>query len=82
MQMEKDVERLAMRTQKELVLLHRETAERPTNTVLWLNARSWVSSHHHIQCSKRMFSRRSQYRIVSRLFTKSVTTFQVHFNIV
>lgn len=61
--MEKDVERLAMRTQKELVLLHKEGADRPNNTVLWLNARTWVSSHHHIQCSKRMFSRRSQYRI-------------------
>ncbi|KAL0276282.1 UNVERIFIED_CONTAM: hypothetical protein PYX00_003887 [Menopon gallinae] len=61
--MEKDVERLAMRTQKELVLLHRENAERPNNTVQWLNARSWVSSHHHIQCNKRMFLKRSQYRI-------------------
>ncbi|KAK6631772.1 hypothetical protein RUM43_013836 [Polyplax serrata] len=61
--MEKDVERLAVRTQKELVLLHRENTERPSNTVLWLNARTWVSSHHHIKCSKRMFSRRSQFRI-------------------
>lgn len=64
-QMEKDVERLAVRTQKELVLLHRENTERPSNTVLWLNARTWVSSHHHIKCSKRMFSRRSQFRIVT-----------------
>lgn len=61
---EKEIERLAMRTQKELVLLHKEGGERPHNTVAWLNMRSWVSSHHHILCSKRMFSRRSLYRIV------------------
>lgn len=63
---EREVERLAMRTQKELVLLHKEqSGQRPTNTVQWLNMRSWVSCHHHIQCPKRMFSRKSQYRIVS-----------------
>lgn len=62
---EREVERLVMRTQKELVLLHKEqSGQRPTNTVQWLNMRSWVSSHHHIQCPKRMFTRRSQYRIV------------------
>ncbi|XP_071442905.1 neuropathy target esterase sws isoform X1 [Hetaerina americana] len=61
--MEKEVERLAIRTQKELVLLHREGGERPTNTVEWLNMRSWVSCHHHIQCPKRMFSRKSQHRL-------------------
>nr|CAD7438438.1 unnamed protein product [Timema bartmani] len=66
---EKEVERLAIRTQKELVLLHREGADRPKNTVAWLNNRTWVSSHHHIQCSKRMFSRRSQYR-VNELYNK------------
>lgn len=54
---EKEVERLTIRTHKELVLLHREGADRPKNTVAWLNNRSWVSTHHHIQCSKRMFKR-------------------------
>ncbi|XP_015605811.1 neuropathy target esterase sws isoform X1 [Cephus cinctus] len=67
---EREVERLAMRTQKELVLLHREqSGQRPSNTVQWLNMRSWVSSHHHIQCPKRMFTRRSQYRI-NELYSK------------
>ncbi|XP_026669648.1 neuropathy target esterase sws isoform X2 [Ceratina calcarata] len=67
---EREVERLVMRTQKELVLLHREQGgQRPTNTVQWLNMRSWVSSHHHIQCPKRMFTRRSQYRI-NELYSK------------
>ncbi|XP_044593331.1 neuropathy target esterase sws isoform X2 [Cotesia glomerata] len=66
---EREVERLAMRTQKELVLLHKEHGQRPSNTVEWLNMRSWVSSHHHIQCPKRMFTRRSQYRI-NELYSK------------
>ncbi|XP_033229070.1 neuropathy target esterase sws [Belonocnema kinseyi] len=67
---EREVERLAMRTQKELVLLHKEQSGlRPTNTVEWLNMRSWVSSHHHIQCPKRMFTRKSQYRI-NELYSK------------
>ncbi|GLG97715.1 Neuropathy target esterase sws [Gryllus bimaculatus] len=66
---EKEVERLAIRTQKELVLLHRESGDRPNNTVSWLNNRSWVSCHHHIQCPKRMFTRRSQYRI-NELYSK------------
>uniref|UniRef100_A0A6M2DEI5 Neuropathy target esterase sws n=1 Tax=Xenopsylla cheopis TaxID=163159 RepID=A0A6M2DEI5_XENCH len=69
---EKEIERLAMRTQKELVLLHREVLGapcRPQNTVAWLNMRNWVSSHHHIQCPKRMFTRKSQYRI-NELYSK------------
>ncbi|CAL7947839.1 unnamed protein product [Xylocopa violacea] len=67
---EREVERLVMRTQKELVLLHKEqSGQPPTNTVQWLNMRSWVSSHHHIQCPKRMFTRRSQYRI-NELYSK------------
>lgn len=66
---EREIERLVMRTQKELVLLHKEqNGQRPTNTVQWLNMRSWISSHHHIQCPKRMFTRRSQYRIVSNSY--------------
>lgn len=54
-----------MRTQKELILLHREDSDLPSNTVAWLNIRSWVSSHHHIQCPKRIFSKRSVSVIVS-----------------
>lgn len=63
-QIEKEIEKLAIRTQKELVLLHHEGANLPNNTVTWLNMRSWVSSHHHIRCNKRVFSTKSQYRIV------------------
>lgn len=67
--MEREIERVALRTQKELVLLHREVNGKPQNTVAWLNMRSWVSSHHHILCPKRMFSRKSLYRI-NELYSK------------
>ncbi|XP_073832762.1 patatin like phospholipase domain containing sws isoform X1 [Musca autumnalis] len=61
---EREIDRLAMRTQKELVLLYSETdSSKPMNTLQWLNARPWVTKHHHIQCVKRMFTRKSQYRI-------------------
>ncbi|XP_037047391.1 neuropathy target esterase sws isoform X4 [Bradysia coprophila] len=61
---EKEIDKMAMRTQKELVLLHRESANKPpVNTLQWLNLRPWVTNHHHIQCAKRMFTRKSQYRI-------------------
>lgn len=62
---EKDIDKWALRTQKELVLLHRETITRPKNTLQWLNVRPWVTKHHHIECPKRMFTRKSQYKIVS-----------------
>jgi lysophospholipid hydrolase len=61
---EKQLESLAIRTQRELVLLHKEGEQRPSNTVLWLNMRSWCSNHHHIRCPKRMFTRKSQQRMM------------------
>ncbi|XP_063690597.1 patatin-like phospholipase domain-containing protein 7 isoform X4 [Bolinopsis microptera] len=42
---------MSVRAQKELILLHPDTAKEPTNTVAWLNARGWVSSHLHVRCS-------------------------------
>jgi lysophospholipid hydrolase len=56
---EKQLESLTVRTQKELILLHKSTGERPKNTVEWLNIRSWCSSHHHIRCPKKVFLPRS-----------------------
>lgn len=70
--LEREIDRFAIRTAKELVLLHNETTSKdlkPTNTVQWLNMRSWVSKHHHILCPKRMFTRKSQYR-VNDLYSK------------
>ena len=52
---EREIERLAIRTQKELILLYKDANAKPVNTVAWLNMRSWVSSHHHILYSKRMY---------------------------
>ncbi|EDW78358.2 uncharacterized protein Dwil_GK16217, isoform C [Drosophila willistoni] len=61
---EREIDRLAMRTQKELVLLYPETTNaKPANTLSWLNARPWVTKHHHVLCVKRIFTRKSQYRI-------------------
>jgi lysophospholipid hydrolase len=61
---EKQLETIAVRTQKELILLHKEGGDKPRNTVHWLNARSWCSSHHHIQCPPRIFSRKHASRLV------------------
>lgn len=60
---EKQLEHLSIRTQKELVLLHRIDGPRPKNTVQWLNMRDWCSSNHHIRCSKRVFSKRAPSKI-------------------
>ncbi|XP_056642323.1 neuropathy target esterase sws isoform X1 [Diorhabda sublineata] len=69
---EKEIERLAIRTQKELVLLHKENGK-PQNTIAWLNMRTWVSSHHHILCPNRVFARKSVNRI-NELYSKVCTT--------
>ncbi|XP_022650715.1 neuropathy target esterase sws-like isoform X3 [Varroa destructor] len=65
-QLEQQAETIAKRTQKELVLLHREGGPSPSNTVEWLNIRSWCSSHHHLRCPKRIFSKRSKLLDVYR----------------
>ncbi|XP_074654030.1 patatin-like phospholipase domain-containing protein 6 [Tubulanus polymorphus] len=64
--LEKQLENLSVRAQKELVLLHREDVDkpRPGGTVHWLNARGWCSSHHHIRCPKRVFSGRSPEKMM------------------
>ncbi|XP_055938535.1 neuropathy target esterase sws-like isoform X2 [Argiope bruennichi] len=62
-EMEKELEHFAVRTQKELVLLHRDDRIKPRKTVEWLNMRSWCSSHYHIRCPKRMFTKKSPMRL-------------------
>ena len=57
--LEKQLEGIGVRAQKELILLHREDGPKPRNTVQWLSARDWCSSHHHIRCPKRVFSRKA-----------------------
>ncbi|OQR78858.1 neuropathy target esterase sws-like, partial [Tropilaelaps mercedesae] len=65
-QLEQQAESIAKRTQKEFVLLHREGGPNPSNTVDWLNIRSWCSSHHHLRCPKRVFGKRNKLQDVYR----------------
>ncbi len=75
--MEKQLENLAVRAQKELIILHKEkdgVYQPPMRTAEWLNARDWCVSHHHIRCPKRMFTKRSPGRVremYDKLFTKT-----------
>lgn len=65
-QLELHVEQVARRTQKVLVLLHRQDGPPPKGTVRWLNARSYCHAHHHIKAPHRMFhARHSHSKIVS-----------------
>lgn len=70
-EVEAQLENIAVRAQKELILLHREDADTPRRTADWLNARGWCSSHHHIRCPKRVFSRKSKEKskeVYAKLF--------------
>uniref|UniRef100_A0A2C9M5X0 lysophospholipase n=1 Tax=Biomphalaria glabrata TaxID=6526 RepID=A0A2C9M5X0_BIOGL len=61
---EKELESIAVRAQKELILLHKEDTESPKNTAEWLNVRGWLSSHHHIRCPKRVLRSKSPAKTV------------------
>jgi lysophospholipid hydrolase len=43
---------------------------RPTNTVKWLNMRSWCTSHHHIRCPESVFKTSSNEKLVKKFFLK------------
>ncbi|XP_075904420.1 patatin-like phospholipase domain-containing protein 6 isoform X4 [Nelusetta ayraudi] len=62
-ELEQMLENTAVRALKQLVLLHREDGPGPSRTVEWLNMRSWCSGHLHLQCPRRVFSRRSPSRL-------------------
>lgn len=60
-QLEMQLENIGVRSQKELILLHREDPSkgfRTSHTVDWLNARGWICAHHHVRCPKKIFGRR------------------------
>ncbi|XP_023222958.1 neuropathy target esterase-like [Centruroides sculpturatus] len=65
-ELEKQLEHMSIKTQKELILLHRDDGLKPRNTVQWLNMRSWCSSHHHIRCPKRMFAKKSHTKMMDQ----------------
>lgn len=49
----------SVRAQKDLILLYdEETFYKPTQTIDWLNARGWVSAHHHVRCPRKIFKRK------------------------
>ena len=70
--LEKEIDNFAIRAQKELILLHRMDGSRPTNTVKWMNARSWCSSHHHIRCSEKLLNTKTNEKLVKYLKRKIV----------
>jgi lysophospholipid hydrolase len=61
---ERQLEMEAKRVRKELILLHDEDTERPRGTREWLKRRTWISSHFHVKTAKKLFSRRSQSKII------------------
>lgn len=53
--MENEIERIAVRAQKELILLHRMSSSKPKGTARWLKERNWCTFHHHVRCPERVF---------------------------
>ena len=53
--MENEIERIAVRAQKELILLHRMNGLKPKGTAEWLKERNWCTFHHHVRCPERVF---------------------------
>ncbi|CAF0985449.1 unnamed protein product [Adineta ricciae] len=52
---ENEIERIAVRAQKELILLHRMGSLKPKGTAQWLKERNWCTFHHHVRCPERVF---------------------------
>nr|XP_018672895.1 patatin-like phospholipase domain-containing protein 7 isoform X1 [Ciona intestinalis] len=76
--LEAQLEGMAVRALKMLVLLHRPGIIRPTRTVDWLNMRGWLTEHIHIKCPKRLFGRTRKSKMVEyweKLSTKPVDKF-------
>jgi len=57
---EKQLEGMSLRCQKELVLLYKQDSQRPARTADWLNARGYLLSHHHIRCPNYIFRDRKR----------------------
>jgi len=61
--LESQVESMSVRSLKMLVLLHRPGVKRPSGTVEWLNNRSWLTDHTHVQGPARLFARTKPNRL-------------------
>ncbi|XP_031755196.1 neuropathy target esterase isoform X1 [Xenopus tropicalis] len=62
-----------VRALKQLVLLHHTEGPAPSGTVEWINLRSWVSGHFHIQTPRRVFTKRPLHK-VHELYSKVFQT--------
>ncbi|CAI8055933.1 Patatin-like phospholipase domain-containing protein 7 [Geodia barretti] len=56
----RQVEKISIRVQKELVLLHGQGVDHPTGTMKWLNALGWLSSYFHVRCPDYFFIKKLQ----------------------
>lgn len=74
-QVEQLLESLAVRAQKELILLWGEENERPQRTAEWLDVRGWVSSHYHLRAPHRMYIKKSPNKMVPPKDFLFVTSF-------
>nr|CAB3264982.1 patatin-like phospholipase domain-containing protein 7 [Phallusia mammillata] len=77
-ELESQLEGMAVRALKMLVLLHRPNIVRPTRTVEWLNMRGWLNNHIHIKGPKRLFARTRKSKLEEyweKLIEKSVDRF-------
>ncbi|KHJ40315.1 hypothetical protein D918_09621 [Trichuris suis] len=61
---EQQLEKLAVRAQKELILLWEDTIKNPKRTAEWLDLRGWVSSHYHIRFRKYLFRQRDPHKLL------------------
>ena len=57
--LEQQLNKLATRTRKELVLLYFDENAHPKNTAEWRSRREWCSTHYHVRCPKKLLTRTS-----------------------
>ncbi|KRZ21810.1 Neuropathy target esterase [Trichinella pseudospiralis] len=63
-EIEKELENLTVRAQKELILLWHDSTDRPRRTAEWLDLHGWVSSHYHVRFRDRVFRQRNPKRML------------------
>ncbi|KRX22648.1 Neuropathy target esterase sws [Trichinella nelsoni] len=63
-EIEKELENLTVRAQKELILLWHDSTDRPRRTAEWLDLHGWVSSHYHVRFRDRVFKQRNPKRML------------------
>ena len=77
-QLEKQLENIGVRSQKELILLHREDPAkgyRISHTVDWLNARGWICAHHHVRLHFMQSINESCWLLVMKCNITVISTF-------